>query len=241
MSRFFRHDTIPGSFRFFRFFSDSFEQVPQRGEMTGNHMVELTRPIVPVFRVIFSAKGGPAALLGGSAHWSQPMHKKLNFAFVAVAALGVAASAALGRRIENWPYERLFKESDLAVIATAVSTAEADDRLKDNAWNAEFLGQTTTFIVKSTLKGKLNGDTIKVLHYKLKKEVGSRERPLLVTFRTKGPAIQTKTVKAALGTPDYLLFLKARKDGRYEPVSGQIDPQLSVREMYWPLPNFEKE
>jgi hypothetical protein len=31
------------------------------------------------------------------------------------------------------------------------------------------------------------------------------------------------------------LFLKARKDGRYEPVSGQYDPALSVRELNSPL------
>jgi hypothetical protein len=32
-------------------------------------------------------------------------------------------------------------------------------------------------------------------------------------------------------SPEYLLFLKRGKDGRYEPVSGRIDPILSVREM----------
>jgi hypothetical protein len=35
-----------------------------------------------------------------------------------------------------------------------------------------------------------------------------------------------------------LLFLKARKDGRYEPLSGQYDPALSVREMYIPSGAF---
>jgi hypothetical protein len=34
--------------------------------------------------------------------------------------------------------------------------------------------------------------------------------------------------------PQYLLFLKKRPDGRYEAVSGQIDPSLSAREMYSP-------
>ena len=31
--------------------------------------------------------------------------------------------------------------------------------------------------------------------------------------------------------PDYLLFLKARKDGKYDPVSGQVDPSFSAREL----------
>jgi hypothetical protein len=33
---------------------------------------------------------------------------------------------------------------------------------------------------------------------------------------------------------EYLLFLKKRGDGRYEPVSGRIDPLLSVRELFNP-------
>ena len=36
---------------------------------------------------------------------------------------------------------------------------------------------------------------------------------------------------AVLPTPEYLLFLKRLKDGRYEPVSGRIDPAPSVREV----------
>jgi hypothetical protein len=41
--------------------------------------------------------------------------------------------------------------------------------------------------------------------------------------------------KRGVVKPEYLLFLKRGKDGRYEPVSGRIDPVLCVREMYWPL------
>jgi hypothetical protein len=39
-----------------------------------------------------------------------------------------------------------------------------------------------------------------------------------------------------LAPPGYLLFLKQGKDGRYEPVSGQIDAELSVKEVNSPLP-----
>jgi len=34
--------------------------------------------------------------------------------------------------------------------------------------------------------------------------------------------------------PEYLLFLKRRTDGRYEPISGQMDAALSVREVAEP-------
>ena len=41
---------------------------------------------------------------------------------------------------------------------------------------------------------------------------------------------------AALGIPEDLLFLKDADNGRFEPVSGEIDPRLSVKEIYSPLP-----
>lgn len=33
------------------------------------------------------------------------------------------------------------------------------------------------------------------------------------------------------GKPSYLLFLKHRKDGRYQPVTGQFDSALSCKEI----------
>jgi hypothetical protein len=33
------------------------------------------------------------------------------------------------------------------------------------------------------------------------------------------------------GPPDYLLFLKVRKDGRSEPVTGQVDSMFSARKI----------
>jgi len=75
-----------------------------------------------------------------------------------------------------------------------------------------------------------------VLHFRLKEGVIVNDGPSLVRFRTKrGLSIRTKTIKAAAGKPDYMLFLKRNKDGRYEPVSGRIDPRLSVKEIYSPL------
>jgi hypothetical protein len=62
--------------------------------------------------------------------------------------------------------------------------------------------------------------------------------PLLVTFRTKGIHLELAGAPISLGAPEYLLFLKLRKDGRYEPVSGRVDPEFSVRELYTPLPSL---
>ena len=38
----------------------------------------------------------------------------------------------------------------------------------------------------------------------------------------------------AVSPPEYLLFLKQRKDGMYEPVSGQLDAAFSVRALLSP-------
>ena len=38
--------------------------------------------------------------------------------------------------------------------------------------------------------------------------------------------------QSLISKPEYLLFLKKRKDGLYEAVSGQIDPSFSVRALF---------
>ena len=35
-------------------------------------------------------------------------------------------------------------------------------------------------------------------------------------------------------TPQYMLFMKRMKDGRYEPASGHIDPVMSIRRVSAP-------
>jgi hypothetical protein len=166
------------------------------------------------------------------------MLNKSLLGLLTIAILAMSVAPANGRPIANWPYEQLLKEADLVVIASVKSTVATDDRLKDNPWKAEFLGLNTAFSVKGVLKGKTEGDSIKVLHYKLKEGVSIINGPLLVTFRSNSMLLEGKSKRAELGPPDYLLFLKLRKDGRYEPVTGQIDPQLSVRELYRFVPDL---
>jgi hypothetical protein len=159
--------------------------------------------------------------------------------------LAILVPPSFGRLIENWPYERLFKEADLVVIGIAEGTVQTKDQLKAKGWKAEFIGQETSIFVETTLKGNLKGEKkIKVLHYRLPDGVAVINGPLLVTFRKdalplKG-TINGEAFKAALARPDYMLFLRLRPDGRYEPVSGQIDPVLSVRELNSP-DNFFSE
>jgi len=150
--------------------------------------------------------------------------------------LGLAGRPAAGRLIENWPYERLFKEADLVVIAEATAVADADDPAPFERVRDLLQAQVTTFAVEHALKGKPAGAEIRVLHFRLngKKEIDNG--PMLVAFRTKPAEVALRDgPTVAVGKGTYLLFLKVRKDGRYEPVSGQYDPVLSVRELDSPM------
>jgi hypothetical protein len=152
---------------------------------------------------------------------------------------GLVALPATARRLEDWPYDKLMKEADLVVVATAVKTVETKDEMGDPAWKKRrFIGQDTTLEVITALKGKVDEKRIKVLHFKLPHGDFIINGPLFFDFRAKPLEIRLKTANITLGSPDYLLYLKRMKDGRYEPVSGRFDPALSVREMMRPFPEF---
>ena len=161
-----------------------------------------------------------------------------RFALIVVATAGLLLSTrATGRFVEDWPYERLMKESDLVVFATAVKTEATDEKFTHSLWPHELVGQNTTFDIRFALKGEPPKGKLTVLHFKfggLKAGVSADEGwfiingPSLVVFR---PAY-VSMVKNAKWTPEYLLFLRKLKDGRYEPVSGRIDPAFAVREVF---------
>lgn len=159
--------------------------------------------------------------------------------------LSLVTSAGSARLIESWPYEKLFKNADLVVLATAVSSEKCSDEFTDHPWPLEFVGVNTVMDVKHILKGKIDGKNITVLHFKFgeprkgKKPEDAKiifDGPLFVAFRTKPVTIKVDGENVRIPKPEYMLFLKKLKDGRYEAVSGKIDPQNSVRELFEPLP-----
>lgn len=170
-------------------------------------------------------------------------------ALVIVFTVGLLAcpTAASARIIEDWPYDKLFRKADLVVLAAPVKTEAADDKpIEHSLWGSELVPQNTTLRIRHVLKGKVKGRQIKVLHFKfggLRKGVdpGSLDAsviidgPNLVVFRTRSVLVTAGKDKQILRAPEYLLFLKRMTDGRYEPVSGRIDPALSVREVSEPL------
>ena len=154
-----------------------------------------------------------------------------------VGAFLLAPTSVDGRLIEKWPYERLFKEAELVVLAEATGSTESGEVVKVKDWSTEFVGVNTKFTVKSVLKGQFADKPLTVFHLKTKPEVLIQNGPLFVEFCHQRRVLKVRGEKAvAESKPAYLLFLKKGKDGRYEPASGRIDPELSVKEVVPPQP-----
>lgn len=174
------------------------------------------------------------------------MNRRLLASLVSIAFLYLGPSIAAARILDDWPYERLFKEADAIVIGTAVSTRDAPDTFVDDRWPYEFVGQDTTLEVLQVLKGEASVKRITVLHFKfgkLTKKAAAHggnivltiDGPEFVSFHTKPEKIEIAGTELPAHRFEYLLFLKKRADGRYEPVSGRIDPNLSIRELFPPF------
>jgi len=155
-------------------------------------------------------------------------------------------TAVWARKVESWPYDRLMKEADLVVIAHAVSSAPCRDTWSENLFrNVAFQGVQTTFKVSSRLKGTCPA-TVKMLHFRFQKPILLNDGPSFVTFLTKPMMLDVRDVReddrrlkqrqqvrqSLMSPPEYLLYLRLRKDGRYEALSGQVDPGFSVRALF---------
>ena len=158
------------------------------------------------------------------------------------------ASSTFARQVEEWPYERLFKESDLVVIAHVQGWG-----VTKKEWNEKFFDKTRFEGVKTIFGANfsLKGDPplcIWLNHFRYKEgAVRYNDGPGLVAFlkeplqievkqnvKNKGKLHQQSLGLRKVSQPEYLLFLKKHKDGEYEPVSGQLDASFSVRAMFPP-------
>ncbi|HEY3965366.1 MAG TPA: hypothetical protein VGM05_12495 [Planctomycetaceae bacterium] len=149
---------------------------------------------------------------------------------------------------DNWSYDKLAKSADVVAIATIKSTVKGGEPFdKGRSAVPEIDGQLSTFTVKAIVKGKVLGKELQLVHYKVSdvalkpiEKDGTVTYPYIVNG-PHFPAFRSGKVRVAISTedgchdedanlepPHYLLFLKARNDGMFEPVSGQFDSALSV-------------
>lgn len=174
-------------------------------------------------------------------------HKTLPLA-VLIFCSAFFASSTFARQVEEWHYERLFKESDLVVIAHVQGWG-----VTKKEWNEKFFEKTRFEGVKTAFGANfaLKGDPplcIWLDHFRYKNDaVRYNDGPGLVDFlkeplqievkqnlRNKGKLHQQIQGLRQISQPEYLLFLKKRKDGGYEPVSGQLDADFSLRVLFHP-------
>jgi hypothetical protein len=158
--------------------------------------------------------------------------------WLAMALAALLCSQADARLIESWSLQRIKDTAGLVLVGTVASTGHWHEKLEDPLFGEHLEGRLTTFDVGTVFKGDVPTKQIELVHYQVKDGGLIDNGPLLASFRKTGRRLEIESVdgvkeKAHVleGTPHYLLFLKKRGDGKYEPVSGQIDSALSVRKL----------
>jgi len=162
--------------------------------------------------------------------------------------------AGSARKVDSWPYDRLFMEADLVVIASAQATSPFKEKWPEELFDKDrFEGVSTVFGASSSA---LKGDApprINVVHFKYREGaqpyndgpglVSFFREPLLVEVREQSKKNEEGTLeelapvskrRRLVSQPEYLLFLEKREDDLYEPVSGQLDAAFSVRALFHP-------
>jgi len=158
----------------------------------------------------------------------------------------LGSTSASARLVPDWPYQKLWDAADVVVIIEPLKTENNDDKLQI-PWDPEdkWQGLTTHFKVHGVLKGGALGDEISVKHFDYKPEVLLKatvisDGPGFIRFIS-GPLRYDETIskdgravsRPSLEnqTPEFLAFLKKTADGALSPVTGQVDPVYSFREL----------
>jgi len=151
----------------------------------------------------------------------------------------LVTSTSHARLIRTWTYDDLVKESDLVVIANVVD-AKVVPTTEDLSVNGlatfghPFQQIETAIRVRAVIKGKYEQKRLDMVHFRYdpKDTHPTINPPTLIEFPKSDRIARTigEGNERVYGK-DYLLFLKVGKDGKYRPVTGQVDPLFSVREV----------
>lgn len=147
----------------------------------------------------------------------------------ALALAGACALPAFARPVPFRNYDQLTAEAELVVIASPTAVRELPERsdLPSIAPALRAIGMETTFEVSALLKGEIRGTpggkpkTLVLHHYRL---------PASAAPIPNGPGLVSFDPKER---KQYLMFLKRDPDGRYQALSGQTDPDLSIEPLRW--------
>ena len=157
------------------------------------------------------------------------------------------ASTASARIVPFWSYEQLLKESELVLIVKVLSNRDATKEDTVLPPSDPFDRRTQTAVVTkmrvlAVLKGKYENEEFELNHFRMDDKKLRAEGietigngPSFVNFETGRKKVQGKGWSANTGI-EYMIFLKKNRIGQYVCVTGQTDPEYSVRQIHLPLP-----
>jgi hypothetical protein len=124
------------------------------------------------------------------------------------------------RPVAYWPYDKLSEKADLIVIATPVAVRDTSEKTSFPGQSlVSAIGVETSFEVLSVLKGEKSLKKIVLHHLRAEKPKDiPPSGPMPITFK---PTEKKR----------FLLFLKLESDGRYRPLTGQIDPVDGIKDL----------
>lgn len=155
--------------------------------------------------------------------------RRTRFCLSALALAGASTVPVFARPVLFRNYDQLTAEAELVVIAAPTAVCELPERsdLAHIAPAMRAIGMETTFEISALLKGELRSPpggkpkTLVLHHYRLPASTAPIPNgPGLVSFDPKD-------------RKQYLMFLKREPDGRYQALSGQTDPDLSIEPLRW--------
>jgi hypothetical protein len=150
---------------------------------------------------------------------------------IALTLLLTAAGDVDGRLLDSWTYQQLFDKAGLVVIAGATVTRDTPEGAAPSQFprGLKVMGLATTLRVGGVLKGDHNLREVVVHHYRVVDiPPGLTNGPIVVSF---DPSARSQ----------YLLFLTREPDGRYAPVTGQVDPAQCIFKLESEVPPFIDE
>ncbi len=156
----------------------------------------------------------------------------------------ICAAPCFARPVRFWPYEKLVAESDVVAIVEPVENMPAPDAFSGYSYGHptnDFAATDTRFQIHAVFKGDATYG-LTVLHFSYSTNVTSiDDGASFIQFYTGPLQYEERAVKDGKPVggitvfhqqPIWIVFLKRRGDGRFEPVTGQYDSAYSFRELH---------
>lgn len=144
------------------------------------------------------------------------------------------------QRAEPWSFEKLRERADVVAIVQKESSEKSRTVIDGLPETDKLVPVETSMRVLLYLKGDRKETTLRVAHYESRGQVDGGIRAFEFEQREMKVIFERQRSGLVLYEPEYMIFLKARKDGRYECISQANDPRESIR-LVVPPPTFREK